>query len=70
MKEIHKQKGRGVSAMRIIMHRRVHELHTKLIEEEGDRAKYLPKSFFADKISDETGYKSRTVSLIMNRKPE
>ncbi len=61
-------KGRGESEMRKIMHARVHELHKQLIEEEGEKAKVLPKYYFADKIADMTGYKSATVSLIMNRK--
>ena len=56
--------------MRIIMHRRVHELHRKFVEEEGKNASLLPKSYYASKIADELGYKALTVSLIMNEKPE
>lgn len=66
-----RKNGRGISSMRIIMHRRVHELHKQFIEEEGpERASHLDKSYYADKIAQITGYATLTVSRIMNKKPE
>ena len=66
-----RKNGRGISAMRIIQHRRVHELHKQFIEEEGpERASHLSKSYFAEKIAKETGYADLTVSRIMNEKPK
>lgn len=64
------KKGRGKSAMRIILHRKVHELHRKFIEEEGDKAKHLTKSYFVNKIADEMDYSPITVGRIINQKEE
>lgn len=63
-----KKNGRGISAIRIIMHRKVHELHREYVSEEGEKAKYLGKAYFADKIAAATGYSPITVSRIMNSK--
>ena len=63
-----KRKGRGISTVRIFMHRRVHELHRQFRQEEGDKAKYLGNTYFAEKIASETGYAIVTVRKIMNSK--
>lgn len=64
------KKGRGESAMRITLHRQVHELHDQYIKEAGEYSRQLPKSYFVDKIADKMGYSTITVSRIMNQKPE
>lgn len=64
------KKGRGESAMKVMNHKRVHELHSQFIKEAGDHARFLPKSFFVNKISDEMGYSISSVRQIMNEKPE
>jgi len=64
------KKGRGESAMRIILHKRVHELHKKYIEEAGELATELRTSYYARKIAEEMNYSQITVSRIMNQKPE
>lgn len=64
------KKGRGESAMRIILHKQVHELHEQFIKDAGDLASQLPKSYFVNKITEKTGYSPITVGRIMNQKPE
>jgi hypothetical protein len=64
------KKGRGESAMRITLHKQVHELHESLVKEAGEYATQLPKSYFVDKIAEKMGYSTITVSRIMNQKPE
>lgn len=68
MAETKKRRVRGISTLRIIHHRKVHEIYHRLVKEAGDFAKKLPKSHFTEIIANETGYSPTTVNQILNKK--
>ncbi len=45
-----------------LRYRQIVELYERLIKEEGERAAYLDRSYFFDKIEDALGVSQRTIS--------